>query len=106
MGINNELVVTPPNELKFYDPAICIDNNFGSQCNIYFVQNIMLGSEIIIPSYVLDYNHQPIDSIQFLLNSEIHSNYFVNGPKHILIGCRTFEGLSIMGNYQTLLTFQ
>ena len=27
IGISNELIATPPNELKIYDPAICIDND-------------------------------------------------------------------------------
>ena len=27
VGISTEFIATPPNELKFYDPAICIDDD-------------------------------------------------------------------------------
>ena len=46
-GISNKLIAAPPNELKFYDPAVCIDNNNNTQCSNYYIQNIMLGSEIV-----------------------------------------------------------
>ena len=103
-GISNDLIATPPNELKFYDPALCIDNDNDTQCNIYYVQDIMLGSEIILPTCVLDYySNQINDSTQFLVQSESHSNYFTNGPNQILISCDTFHGTSIMSN-QSLST--
>ena len=97
-GISSEYVATPPNELKFYDPATCIDNDYDTQCNSYYVQNIMLGTEIVIPACVLDYYNQSLDSTQFLIYSEAHSNYFISGPKQTLISCDTFEGIRIIGN--------
>ena len=103
-GISNDLIATPPNVLKFYDPAICIDNDNDTQCNSYYVQNIMLGSEIILPACVLDYySNQINDSVQFLVNTDMHSKYFTNGPNEILISCDTFQGISIMSN-QSLST--
>ena len=98
VNISSEFVATPPNELKFYDPAICIDDDNNTQCHSYYVQNIMLGTNIVIPACVLDYYNQSIDSIHFLIQSEINPNYFFNGPKQTLISCSTFEGISIMGN--------
>ena len=106
MNINSELISTPPNELKFFDPAICIDNDNDNHCNSYYVQNTTLGREIIIPTCVLDYyNHVVIDSTQFMVYSEINSSYFINGPQNILISCDLFQGLRIMGN-QTLTTMK
>ena len=96
--INNEFVATPPNELKFNQPAICIDNDNDTQCNIYYVQDIMLGTEIVIPACVLDYYDNPVDSTHFLIQTEIYSNYFISGPKQILSSCDTFKGISIMGS--------
>ena len=99
MNIKNDLIITPPNVLKFYDPAICIDNDNDAQCNSYYVQNIMLGREIIIPTCVLDYyNNVVIDSTQFMIYAENDSNYFINGPTDILISCDLFQGLRVMGN--------
>ena len=98
VGISNKFVATPPNELKFYDPAICIDDNNDTQCNDYYVQNIMFGTKIVIPTCVLDYYNQSIDSIHFLIQSEMHPNCFLSGPNQMLFSCDTFEGISIMGN--------
>ena len=100
VGFSSEFVGTPPNELKFYDPAICIDNDNDTQCNSYYVQNVMLGTEIVLPACVLNYYNKPIDSIHFLVQSDIYSNYFISGPKQILISCDPFYGIrySIHGN--------
>ena len=102
-GISNKVIATPPHELKFDDPAICIDNDTDMQCNNYYIQNIMLGKQIIIPVCVLDYYNQSIDSIHFLIQSETNPNYFISGPKHVLISSDVFEGISIIGN-QSLIT--
>ena len=102
-GISNKLIAAPPNELKFYDPAVCIDNNNNTQCSNYYIQNIMLGSEIVIPVCLLDYYNQSVDSIQFLIQSDINTNYSIdgaiNGAKHVVISCGTFTGISIIGNH-------
>ena len=98
-GINNELIETPPYKLQFYDPAVCIDDNTDSQCSNYYIHNIMLGSEIILPACVLDYYNNKInDSTQFLVDDKIHQNYTIVGPTKILISCDTFQGLSITSN--------
>ena len=98
IGISDEVIATPPNELKFYDPAICIDDDNDTQCNSYYVHNIMLGTKIVIPACVLDYNNHTVESIQFLVRSEMHSNYYISRSQQILISCDTFEGISIIGN--------
>ena len=98
VGISTEFIATPPNELKFYDPAICIDNDNDTQCSNYYIQNIMLGSEIIIPACVLDHYNHSVESTQFLVQSEFNSSYVISGPEQILIGCNTFEGITITGN--------
>ena len=102
VGISIEFVNTPPNVLKFYDPAICIDNDNNTQCHNYYLQDIMLGTHIAIPACVLDYYNQTIDFTQFLIHTETHPNLFITGPKQVLISHKSFEGISIMGN-QTLL---
>ena len=104
MDVKNDLIITPPNVLKFYDPAVCIDNDNDTHCNSYYVQNIMLGREIIIRTCVLDYyNNVVIDSTQFMIDTENNSNYFINSPTDILLSCDLFQGLHIM-SYQILST--
>ena len=103
-GINNELIDTPPYQLQFYDPAVCIDNDTDSQCSNYYIHNVMLGREIMLPACVLDYyNNEINDSTQFLLEDKIHQNYTIVGPTKILISCNTFRGLSIT-SYEVLTT--
>ena len=46
LGISSEFIATPPNELKFDHPAICVDEDNDMQCKKYYVQNVMLGKEI------------------------------------------------------------
>ena len=98
VGISTEFIATPPNELQFYDPAICIDNDNDTQCNSYYVQNIMLGSDIVIPACVLDHYNNSVESTQFLVQGEFNQNYSISGPEQILIGCNAFEGISITSN--------
>ena len=99
VGISTEFIATPPNELKFYDPAICIDNDNDTQCNSYYVQNKMLGSDIVIPACVLDHYNHSVQSTQFSVKIDNNSNYIISGPKQVLIVCNnTFEGISITSN--------
>ena len=97
-GVSNDLIATPPHTLMLYDPAKCIDNDNDTQCNRYYIENIMLGSEINIPACVLDYYNQSFNSIQFLVHGDIYMNYFISGPKQVLISCDRFEGINIIGN--------
>ena len=101
-GVNNKFVDTPPNRLELNDSTTCTcigkDNN--TQCNSYFIQNMMLGREINISICVLDYYNKSIDSLHFVVLSdhENNPNYYVGGPKNVLISSNTFKGISIIGN--------
>ena len=98
VGIKNEYIATPPNQLKFNHPAICIDEDNGTQCDSYYVHDIMFGMDIVIPACVLDYYNHSVNSTQFLVHSEMHPDYFNTGPKEVLISCDKFEGINIIGN--------
>ena len=98
-GVKISVISTPPNKLEFYDPAVCIDNdnNSDTQCNEYYIQSVMPGGGV--PVCLLDYYNQSVDSIQFLVQGETRSDYFINGPNHVLISCDLFEGISVIGNH-------
>ena len=98
LGISDELIATVPNALKFYDPAICIDNYNETQCNRYFLQNIMLGTEIVVPTCVFNYYNYSVNSTQFLVKPEVYPNYFFNGPNEVLLSCNELKGISITGD--------
>ena len=99
IGINHKFVYTAPNQLKFTNPATCI-NDGSTHHNSYFIKNIMLGKPIIIPAFVLDYYNKTLDSLHFLVHSEhkANLNYSIIGSEHVLISSNTFEGISIIGN--------
>ena len=98
VGVCNEFIATQPNELKFCDPAICIDDDNDTQCNSYYVQDIMLGSDIVIPACVFDHYNHSVEPTQFLIQSESNSSYNISGSQQVLIGCNKFKGISILGN--------
>ena len=98
VGVCNEFIATQPNELKFYDTAICIDDDNDTQCNSYYVQDIMLGSDIVIPACVFDHYNHSVEPTQFLIQSESNSSYNISGSQQVLIGCNKFKGISILGN--------
>ena len=98
LGISSESIATPPNELKFFHPAICINEENNMQCKQYYVQNVMLGKEIAIPACVLDYYNHTVHSTQFLVQSEKHPIYNNNGPNQVLISCNQSEIVNITGN--------
>ena len=97
MGINNKYIVTPPNQLRLNHPAICVDEDNDTQCNSYYVHNIMLGTGVAIPACVLDYYNHSVNSTQFFIHSE-DTNYYNTGPKEVLIFCDRFEEINIIGN--------
>ena len=101
-GIGNDLIATPPKELKLYDPAICIDNDNESQCNNYLVQNIMLGTEIVVPTCVYNHYNYSVNSTQFLVQTKNTSIYSMNAPKEVLLSCDVLKGITITGNQMLL----
>ena len=101
-GISSEFIATPPNELKFYHPAICIDEDNDTQCKQYYVQKVMLGKEIAILACVQDYYNHTVHSAQFKVQNEKHPIYNNNGPNQVLISCDQYERVNITGN-QSLL---
>ena len=91
-------LATSPNSLVLYNPAKCINTN----CDIYYMNNIMLGQEIAFDACVLDYYGQPTEAIQFSITGMEHQDYTILGQKYISISCnRTTQGMSIIGNLQS-----
>ena len=98
---NNELsehITTSPRKVELYKPAECIDNN-NIGCVSYYVNNIMLGQEILIDACMYDYYDRSTGTEEFLVSSADSQDYYIPGSQYILISCnRTFQGISIVGN--------
>ena len=79
----NISLVTSPKSLILYNPAKCIDTN----CDTYYMNNIMLGQEITFDACVLDYYDQPTEAIQFSITGMDHQHYKIVSQKYISISC-------------------
>ena len=97
-GINHTNIKTNPNKLMLYDSSICINGN-STNCDTYYMNNIMLGQEITFDACVLDYFDQPTEATQFVTTGMNHKDYRISGPTHVTISCnRTTQGIKIIGN--------
>ena len=96
--IQKYLLTTSPHKLILYNPAKCINGN-DTDCDIYFMNNIMLGQDITFDACVVDYYDQPTKAGQFLITGTSHQSYNINGSKYITIACgHTIQGITITGN--------
>ena len=103
-SVLDRLIATSPNKLKLQYPAKCIKNDDSVGCEKYYIGNIMLGQEIMIPACLLDYYNIPAEVTQFTILGQDHQNYYVYGSQYILISCNhSIEGISIIGN-QTIIS--
>ena len=94
-------LATSPNKLILYNPAKCI-NDDDTDCDTYYMNNIMLGQEITFDACLLDYYDQPTEAIQFSITGMNHQDYTILGQKYILISCNhTTQGISVIGNLQS-----
>ena len=94
-------LTTSPNKLVLYDPAKCIKND-DTDCDTYYMNNIMLGQEITFDACLLDYYDQPTETIQFSITGMNHQDYTILGQKYISISCNhTTQGISVIGNLQS-----
>ena len=98
INMQKYLFTTSPHKLILYNPAKCINGN-DTDCDTYYINNIMLGQDITFDACVLDYYDQPTEAAQFLITGTKHQFYNINGSKHITISCdHTIQGIIITGN--------
>ena len=91
-------IATSPSKLILNNPAKCINVN-GTDCDTYYINNIMLGQEITFDACTLDYYDQSTKATEFSVTGSPHQDYKITGPKYITILCNhTTQGISIVGN--------
>ena len=87
-------LVTSPDKLRLYYPAQLANS---SDPSTYYISDIMLGQNIIIPACVLDHYEMPLWSTQFTLqlaDTNKLNNYSIQGNDIISVDCRIFQGIS------------
>ena len=94
-------IITSPNQLQLYYPAQLVNN---TDLSTYYVSDVMLGQNIIIPVCVLDYYGMPTGSVQFtvqLVDYNTDQNYSIAVSDLISVDCNTSQvinNLVITGN--------
>ena len=107
VGVNKETlqngslarnIYSLPSKLVLGDPAVCIDDDNVGNCGTYYINNIMLGQEIIIDACVLDYYDQPAVETQFMVNSN-DEDHTIYGKNRVLLSCDYgLQGISVTGS--------
>ena len=101
-GQSTGKVVMSPNRLRLYYPAQLI-NSIDLDIDTYYISNIMLGQDIIIPACTVDQNEMSLRFTQYTLQlvGTNEQNYSIQGSELILVDCRTLHGINnliITGN--------
>ena len=97
-GTLDKNIATSPKILEFNETAKCISSK-GAQCEKYYIDNIMLGQEILIYPCLLDHYNNPAEVTQFRIIGENNHNYSVHGSEYRIISCNNaIEGIRIVGN--------
>ena len=105
-GIDHKhfLVSTSPSKLVVYRPARCI-NGTDTECNAYFINNMMLGQEITFNGCLLDYYNQPAETAQFLVTG-MNQEFKISSSNYISIPCnRTTQGIIVKGDLHNNITY-
>ena len=105
-GIDHKhfLISTSPSKLVIYRPARCI-NGTDSECNAYFINNMMLGQEITLNGCLLDYYDQPTETAQFLVTS-IDKELKISSSSYISISCnRSTQGIIVKGDLHNNISY-
>jgi len=106
VGVNKETlkhgplakhIHTPPRKLVLRHPAVCINDDNVTDCGRYYVNNIMLGQEIVIDACVLNYYDQPAGETQFMVESN-NTDHTINGTNSVLISCTKLQGINVTGS--------
>ena len=82
-----EHITTSPNKLKLYAPTRCINITDNGECEVYYIDNIMLGQEILLDACMYDYYNKEADVSQFLVNAG--NDYVNNDNENFTLGLNT-----------------
>ena len=87
--------VMSPNRLRLYYPAQLVSNT-NTDVDTYYISDITLGQNIIIPACTIDLYEMPLWSTQFTIElvKDNQQNYSIQGNEIISVDCRTLQGIN------------
>ena len=102
-----DFVTTSPKTIVLNEPAIpiCNDTDISTeQCNQYYVNNVMLGQEILINSCLIDHYDKPSDEVvEFLVSGK--NEEFIPSLKYIVASRCSNTPISVTGNQSSLVNY-
>ena len=98
--------ITSPHKIQLYNSKIqCIDYVSNTECDLYYIKNIMLGQNMLLDACMYDYYGHPVDVARFFITGTNDQGYRLDS-NNILITCnRTLELATIYGNESTRFNY-
>ena len=86
-------ITASPYWLKLYFPAQLVNE---TDHNAYYVNDIMLGQNILIPACVLDQLEMPTGPVQFMVQlvEDNNQDYIIKGSNLVTANCKTLQGIN------------
>ena len=76
-NLNKITLLTSPYKLLLNSTVKCINEN-NTNCNTYYINNVMLGQEITFDACVLDQFNQPTKATDFVVSGMEHQDYNIS----------------------------
>ena len=99
-------LITSPNKIQLYNAKVqCINFVTDIECDLYFIQNIMLGQKIVLDACMYDYYGHPVDVALFLISGTSNQGYRLDSNNTLITCNNTLELISIYGNRSTKFNY-
>ena len=96
-------IITSPSKIELYNSNVhCVN---GTECDLYYINNIMLGQKIILDACIYDYYGHPVDVARLLLSGTNNQGYRLDSNNTLITCNHTLELVSIYGNESTQFNY-
>ena len=92
-------ITTSPNKIQLYSSNIqCIEYVTDTECDLYYMQNVMLGQKISLNACMYDYYNHPGNVALFSIIGTSNQGYHLDSNNIVITCNHTLELASIYGN--------
>ena len=89
-------IITSPSKIELYNSNVhCVND---TECDLYYINNIMLGQKIILDACIYDYYGHPVSVARLLLSGTNNQGYRLDSNNTLITCNHTLELVSIYGN--------
>ena len=110
LGMNTDdiqkYITTSPNEIQLNNSEVqCIDPVNDTECDLYYIKNIMLGQKILVNACMYDYYDHSVYVARFLISSSKNQGYYLDSNNTLITCNHITELVSIYGNMSTKFNY-